>query len=213
MGILTETSPGFAMSAAVPTSTEERALTLLGQNVPPAQVASAIGVSESMISQLVSKPEFSAKVFELRYKNLIRHNARDDVYDNIEDSLANKLKDLLPLMMRPMEVLKAISVINAVKRRGMSSPDSLIAQKQVVQLVMPVQIIKHFTTNINNQIIKAGDKDLTTVQSGAMQNLLEASQPKSLESVQTIETIPFKENSHVQIPSPQPKFAQNAGAS
>lgn len=161
------------MTLAVPTSTEERALNLLGQNVPAAQVAMAIGVSESMISQLVSNPEFSAKVFERRYKSLLKHTDRDNVYDDIESKLAEKLKDLLPLMLRPMEVLKAISVINAVKRRGQVANDSSINSREVTTLIMPVQIIQHFTKNVNNQIIKAGNKDLTTVQSGNMTDLLE----------------------------------------
>lgn len=161
------------MTLAVPTSTEERALNLLGQNVPAAQVAMAIGVSESMISQLVSNPEFSAKVFERRYKSLLKHTDRDNVYDDIESQLATKLKDLLPLMLRPMEVLKAISVINAVKRRGQVANDTSINSREVTTLIMPVQIIQHFTKNVNNQIIKAGNKDLTTVQSGNMTDLLE----------------------------------------
>lgn len=177
------------MTLAVPTSTEERALNLLGQNVPAAQVAMAIGVSESMISQLVSNPEFSAKVFERRYKTLLNHTNRDSVYDDIESQLANKLKDLLPLMLRPMEVLKAISVINSVKRRGQVGDAASISSREVTTIVMPVQVIQHFTKNVNNQIITAGGKDLTTVQSGRMTDLLDK---------QTAEEAKLLENSNVQ---------------
>lgn len=155
------------------TSTESRALSLLGQGLGPEVVAAAVGVSTSRISQLLSDPEFSAKVAEARYNNLAKHNSRDNAYDAMEDTLLEKLKDLLPFMMRPMEVLKAIQVINAAKRRGSSAPETITNQQTVVQLLMPTQILQSFTTNINNQVIKAGSQDLVTVQSANMTKMLE----------------------------------------
>jgi len=155
------------------TTTEDRALALLGQGLGPEVVAAAVGVSTSRISQLLSASEFAAKVAELRYENLAKHNSRDATYDTLEDTLVEKLKDCLPFMMRPMEILKAIQVINTAKRRGVSAPEHITNQQTVVQLVMPTQIIQNFTKNINNQVIKAGDQDLITVQSSRMSNLLE----------------------------------------
>jgi hypothetical protein len=155
------------------TSTETRALSLLGQGLGPEVVAAAVGVSTSRISQLLSDPEFSAKVAEARYNSLAKHNSRDAAYDKMEDDLIEKLRDLLPFMMRPMEVLKAIQVINAAKRRGASAPEAITGQQTVVQLLMPTQILQTFTTNINNQVIKAGAQDLVTVQSSNMTKMLE----------------------------------------
>lgn len=160
------------------TSTEDRALALLGQGLSPEIVASAVGVSASRISQLLSDTEFATKVAEARYENLAKHNERDNKYDILEDKFLDKMEDLLPFMMKPMEVLKALSVINAAKRRGSSAPDSLIQKQQVVPLIMPTQIIQQFTTNINNQVVKAGEQELITVQSSRMQNLLESKSKK-----------------------------------
>lgn len=156
-------------------TTEERALTLLGQGLNPETVSAAIGVSASRISQLLSEPEFANKVAEARFKNLSKHNERDNAYDALEDQLVTKLKDCLPFMVRPMEVLKAIQVINQAKRRGSSAPEHITNQQTVVQLTMPTQILQQFTMNINNQVVKAGEQDLVTVQSGAMNNLLKGS--------------------------------------
>ena len=156
-------------------TTESRALSLLSQGLGPEVVAAAVGVSTSWISQLLSTPEFAAQVAEGRYENLAKHNTRDNAYDSMEDELLKKLKDCLPFMMRPMEVLKAIQVINAAKRRGVSAPESITSQQTVVQLIMPTQILQSFTTNVNNQVIKAGQQDLVTVQSASMDKLLSAS--------------------------------------
>lgn len=163
-------------------TTETRALALLSQGLGPEVVAAAVGVSTSRISQLLSTPEFAAQVAEGRYENLAKHNQRDNAYDSMEDSLLAKLKDCLPFMMRPMEILKAIQVINAAKRRGSSAPESITSQQTVVQLIMPTQVLQSFTTNVNNQVIKAGQQDLVTVQSASMDKLLSSS--KGLRNVE-----------------------------
>ena len=164
------------------TSTESRALALLGQGIGPEMVAAAVGVSVSRISQLLSDPNVAAEVAELRFKNLSAHNTRDAKYDTLEDKLLEKLEDLLPFMIRPLEILRAIQTINGAKRRGASAPEAIIGQKTVVALIMPTQITQIFaakdtslTLNTHNQVVKVGDTDLVTVQSARMDSLLSSS--------------------------------------
>ena len=171
--------------ASTTTSTEERALALLGQGLGAEVVASAVGVSPSRISQLISDPEFAAKVAELRFSNLVKHNARDEKYDKLEDKLLEKMENLIPFMMKPFEVLKAISVINGAKRRGISPPEQITGQQTVIPLTLPTAILQNFSAkniqvNIHNQVIQAGDQQLVTVQSSRMDALvsqLSQSQP------------------------------------
>ena len=59
----------------------------------PEQTASAVGLSVSRISQLLSDPEFSAQVAELRFNNLQKHNERDSAYDTMEEKLLKKLEN------------------------------------------------------------------------------------------------------------------------
>ena len=161
------------MSSAITTNkvwntTEQKALKLLGGGYGPEVAATATGVSVSRISQLLSEPEFAAEVSELRFQNLQKHNDRDDKYDTMESALLAQLEDILPLIMRPMELLKAIQVINAAKRRGHSAPESVTQQQTVVTLTMPTLIMQQFTTNIDNQVIQAGQQTLETIQSSSM---------------------------------------------
>lgn len=152
-------------------SSESRALALLGQGINPEMTASAVGLSVSRISQLLSDPDFANQVADLRYKNLVKHNQRDATYDEMEDILAKKFHDLIPFMMKPMEILKALREINALKRRGSSAPDSITQQQEVIQLVMPVQIINQYRVNSANQVIQAGQQELITVQSSRLGQL------------------------------------------
>jgi len=163
--------------------TEERALKFLGQGVGPEQTAMALGMTTSAISQLLSRPEFAAAVAEARFKNLSAHTERDNKADAIEDILLDKLKDCLPLMVRPMEIIAALSKVNALKRRGASAPESITNQQTVISLNIPVKIVQQFTTTTNNQVIKAGNQELITVQSGNMQALLDASKSKGTQNV------------------------------
>ena len=157
------------------TSTEDRALVLLGQGLAPEMVASAIGVTPSAISQLLSQEEFSIKVAELRYTALASHTSRDAKYDAMEDKLLQRLESTLGMLFDPMKIAKLLQVINGAKRRGITAPENITPPSTVVQLNMPTQIFAQFVTNVNNQVIRAGEQELITVQSGNMTKLLDAS--------------------------------------
>lgn len=172
---LTKASGVAHNTGSTSNSTYERALALLGSGVNPEMVASALGVSISRISQLLSDEVFATKVAELRFESLQNHNIRDQKYDTMEDDLLDKLQNLLPLMMRPMEVIRSLQIINAAKRRGQSAPESITQQQTVVNLIMPTVITKNYAIqqNIHNQVVKAGDQDLLTIQSGQLLKTLE----------------------------------------
>lgn len=156
-----------AQQSAKLTAAESRALDLLGQGLIPEQVAGACGLSASRISQLLSNEEFASAVAELRFQNLSRHNERDNAYDLLEDELIERMRDCLPLMVRPHEILKAIQVINGAKRRGQQAA---AAQEHhtVINLVLPTQLLTNFQLNTNNQVVQAGDQPLVTIQSGSL---------------------------------------------
>lgn len=161
---MTATTP----STSVRNATEQRALALLGSGCGPEVVASALGVSASRISQLLSEESFAIEVANLRFQNLQKHNEIDSTYDALEKKLLGQLEDVLPLMMRPNDILRAVSVINGAKRRGQSAPEQITHQNQVVNLTMPIKIVQQFTTNIQNQVVQAGSQTLETIQAGAL---------------------------------------------
>jgi len=159
-------APSSTYSTGLTSSTEERALSLLGSGVAAESVASALGVTPARISQLLSEESFSNKVATLRYENMQKHNVRDESYDSLEDTLLRKLEKSLPLLMRPESILKAITVVNGAKRRGQSAPEQVANQQNIVNLVLPSVIAAKFSVNIDNQVTKAGDQELLTMASG-----------------------------------------------
>ena len=158
--------------SALATTTATRALELLGAGVGPQQTSLALGVDPSLISQFLADESFASQVAELRYKNLLKHNNRDNEYDSLEDALIVRMKNIIPFMTKPFEIMRALTVVNSAKRRGTSAPEQITGAQPVIQLNLPVQIIQHFQKNSQNQVIRAGEQDLITVQSGRMTSLL-----------------------------------------
>lgn len=175
------------------TAAEERALHLLGQGIIPEQAAAAAGLSASRISQLLSQESFAAAVAERRFDALSKHNDRDAAYDELEDQLLDRMKDCLPLMVRPQEILRAIQTINSAKRRGSSAPQNIHEQHTVINLILPTQILTQFQLNPQNQVveIQSGSQDnlssqsLLTIQSGSLLNQIK-SKPQGESHVQLI---------------------------
>jgi hypothetical protein len=149
---------------------------LLGGGQPAVVVAQAVGVTESMVSQWMSDASFAAEVTELKFHNLQKFNEMDDKYDGMEKKLATQLEEVIPLLMRPMEIAKVLQTVNNMKRRGQSAPEHVTAQSTVVNLLMPKVIVQQFTTNVNNQVIHAGGQTLETIQGSVLLNAAKAKQ-------------------------------------
>ena len=179
--------PEFSSKAApsghtgVTSSTEEKAIQLLGAGVTAEQVAGALGVDASRISQLLSEKSFADRVAALRYENLQKHNVRDSKYDSLEDQLLSKLEKAMPMLVKPESILKAMNIVNGAKRRGQAAPQQTVNQQNVVNLILPTAITQKFAINSDNQVIKAGDQDLLTMPSGNLLKRVEEAEAKRLE--------------------------------
>lgn len=189
---------GVGVSTA--NSTEERALILLGSGVKAEAVANALGVTPSRISQFLSNEVFAAAVENLRYEQLQRHNKRDDAYDALEDKLLAKLDHSLNLIAKPDTLIRALSAVNNAKRRGQSAPEHVANHTNIVQLVLPTIIKEIFATNINNQVVKAGEQELLTLPSSDLLSKVEAIQKERVERVEQIEQV---EDATIELQEPE----------
>lgn len=167
--------------------TKGRILELLGNGMSPEVVATAAGVTPSYISQLLSEEEFSKQVVQLRFNNLQAATARDKQYEDLEDKLIAKLQDLLPMMYKPHEVLRAIAIINKTVRRGASAPENMTINNTVVNLTLPTKIVNNFIKGANNQIVEVAGKTLVTIPSQDLAKLatgVNTNEPKSSQLLQ-----------------------------
>lgn len=157
-------------------STEERALELLSSGIEQVAVASALGVTESRISQILANPLYAQRLAELKYTQLMKHNETDNKYDALEKKVLAQLERTLALVMDPMKLARILTVLNSAKRRGASAPDSLVRQRPTVRLNVSQTVLARFSVNGSNQVVQASigneTQDLVTIQSQGVQRLL-----------------------------------------
>jgi hypothetical protein len=151
---------------------KERIISLLGTGISPAIAASAVGCSEAYVSQLMSQPEIAERVSALRFESLQAASNHDKKLDSLEDKIVDRLGEALPMMMRPAELLRAAAIINGMKRRGSSAPETVHIQNQIVNLQIPQHAAVRFQLSSTKEIVEVDGRSLVTMP--ASQLLLEA---------------------------------------
>ena len=150
-----------------------RVIALLGQGHPAVTVAASLGISESRISQIASEPEAAAEIAAMRFQHLQKFNDLDDRYLTVEEKLLQKLDDSMVFLQRPMEIARALQIVNQAKRRGQEAPEQTTVHQNIVNISMPTQILQKFMVNGSNQVVQVGEQMLLTMPSnkiGALAN-------------------------------------------
>lgn len=141
--------------------TQSKALSLLGKGISSVMVASTLGVSESLISQFLADGRFAEEVTKLKLATLQKQTSIDDKYMESEEKLVDKLLKVIPLMTKPMDILRGIQTINATKRRGMAEVTGTSGQSTIVNINLPQVMAARFISNGHNQIVEIQDEQGT----------------------------------------------------
>lgn len=172
------------------TLTEQRALEMLGNGMSTKVAASAAGVSESRISQLLATEDFAEQVAARKYARLQAATARDKKYDSMEDKLLDKLEKNICFMTKTNEIINSLKLVNGAERRGIPVQEAGIGQavSHTVQIVIPVTALGaigvDFNLNANNQVVQAGEQSLLTIQSSNLSKMLGAQNEQQAEQRQ-----------------------------
>lgn len=156
---------------------EDKIKKLLGLNLPTNVVSTATGVPEADIIALLSGEKFANEVANLRVMNLSEAAERDQAYNDIEDSILDKirtqLEDGLFAVANPGLLVKTLATVNAAKRR--SAPQELQSQaaRPVATLIIPITIATKFVVDSKNQVIDVEGQSLATMPAAGVQKALE----------------------------------------
>lgn len=137
---------------------QAKALNLLGQGISAVMVASTLGISESLVSQYISDPKFAEAVTKLKLAGLQAQTDIDNKYMKAETQLLDKLIKTIPLISKPMDILRGLQVVNATKRRGMAEGGAVTQHTNIVQINLPAMMAAKFVTNTANQIVEIQDE-------------------------------------------------------
>lgn len=172
------------------TRTEERIIHLLASGLPSSQVASVIGVTPALLSQLKQKTEFmealEAATIEAN-KGDKEETAISAKYAAAESVLLDKVLDLAAgaELRDVVGALKAVGERqDRVKQRALpaASSNNNTINATIVNLTLPAHALPEFRTNSENQIISIDSKPLAPLSAGGVSDLFKKFTATKLEN-------------------------------
>jgi len=158
----------------------QKIASLLAQGFKPVQVASIIGCTPALISQLIKDPEFK-EAYEhhvhtiLESVDIEEEERLNNKYLAAEHRLLDSISDNVP-MMEDGDKIKALSVIAARQEKKAERILRLRVPQQpqqvtIVQLALPAHAVPEYQVNSQNEILAIGHKALAPMSSNGVQNL------------------------------------------
>jgi hypothetical protein len=162
---------------------KERLLKYLVAGATQAQAASALGLSESYVSDLHSEDGFKAELAARKLANLEQHITVDNTIRSVESAAITKLKTLLPMVMDPMKVLAIFKVANSARSSQQVNQNPTVAATTIVNLQLPTAILQTYKSDSMGKIISIGETPMVTLQSANVERLAE-----SYDNIRKLET-------------------------
>lgn len=137
------------------------------------RVAHLAGVDVSYISQLMADEVFKESVLAERIMAGEAKVRMDDSADSMEQLLLDKLKRALPMMVKPMEIVRAYEVLNKAKRKV---DTGTLGSSQEGGTVLSLRIPKHtalrFRVDSRGEVIEVEGRPLVTMPSTGLLKLM-----------------------------------------
>lgn len=161
--------------------TQLRIAELLGAGASQAQVAMAVGVEESYVSQLMADEGFRASVTERRAEKAAQFAATDAKIDSIEDKAWKRIDQLVDMETNLMKLLKVAQAANGAKRRtGMDGSGGSAGTAPIVNITLPASAVVAFTMTTDKQVVEIAGRSMGTMSSAAVYTALKEKRAKEL---------------------------------
>lgn len=152
---------------------KEHAINLLAQGIPTSQVAAAVGVSDSYISQLKADEEVQRQIAERQAAHSIADSNFDDTLERAEAMALEKIEKNLPFANMG-QALAAFRILNSARRRKDEFVQKDTAVSVTVNLTLPANNIPKYITNQANEIIEVEGKTMISASAKTLDQILAA---------------------------------------
>lgn len=151
---------------------KERAIEFLCQGVSTTQVAKALGVDASYISQLRQDPEIAAKIAEAEAAVTVQDVTHDKMLDDAEDAALQRIHANMKFANFG-QALAAFKVLNsAVRRNDKSSLVPTNVTNVQVNLTLPATALPAYVMNPRNEIVEVEGKTMISAVPKSLDDLL-----------------------------------------
>lgn len=161
-------APGTQEFSNYPTDAKQLIKDYLSQGVPQHAVATAVGVSESYVAQLMSQEDFAEEVGARRTQVSKSNQEVDDKIREGEKTALERILQKLPMANLQMS-LQVFKVLNSAKLRKESvMPNAAgVNPATVVEIHLPGAMVPQYVQNRRAEIIEVDGQ--TMVSAGAKQ--------------------------------------------
>jgi hypothetical protein len=154
---------------------KEQIITMIAQGIPGVQIAAALGVDESYISQLKADPEIQAEVSKQAASLTAADIAFDDLLQTAEQKALERIEKNLHFASLGQAMMAFRTLNGAKKRRDASLPGAANASTTInVNLTLPAQNIVNYITNTRNEIVEVEGKTMISATVSSLDSILAA---------------------------------------
>jgi len=152
----------------------DQILEMLAQGLNSTQVASALGVSDSYVSQLLSNEDFASELEGKKVQQAAEDIEFDHKIDAVEATFLERIEAKAPLA-NLQQSLQAFAVLNKAKRRKDTSVNRGAAQiGTVVNLQLNVNLIPQYLVNGKQEIVEVEGKSMVSATATKLDEILAA---------------------------------------
>lgn len=141
---------------------QTEALRMLSQSISPIQVAAALGVEPSYISQLMGEEDFRAALEQHRVARSAQDCKFDETLEGAEKTYLDRIVEKSK-MANLQQSMQAFRILNGAKRRRDSSVlNPTINIGQIVNIQLPASAAPQYITNSKNEIVEVAGKTMVS---------------------------------------------------
>lgn len=141
--------------------TVDKIISYAAKGYKQGEIARALGVDDSYVSQILSDPDNAAKVEETAVAITEANDTFDAKIDEAENMALDGVKRRLP-MAKFEQQLSALKVLNAMKRRRDTAPATRQQQGTIVNLQLPQVAMATYVMNNANEIVEVAGRTMIT---------------------------------------------------
>jgi hypothetical protein len=135
------------------------------------EIATIVGCDPSYVSQVKAQRE--VEIAEKRILSNLSGIRRDNRIDELEDKALEKLGDMLGMMFKPMEVLRAAQVLNGMTRRtqGMAGEREASTGETVVRITLPSHVheaVVGIKLNTSREVVEVNGRQMLNLPMGTL---------------------------------------------
>lgn len=162
------------------------------------EIARAVGVDESYVSQIVNDPEYASQIEIAAVQETEKNSKYDDKLDLVEETAMDVVQRKLSLATSMKDALLVAQRVNMMKRRRDTAPATRQPQATVVNLVLPQIAVNNYVMNSQSEIIEVEGRTMISAAPAQLENLAKAvlgREPKKQQEV----VIPLPQDARAEV--------------